>query len=443
MITNTAPTIGKYDDNPGLKEAIYRRIAQGKKIAKRLFKLALDNNLIMGLGVAILLRSCIEDENVWMGEDLHNEDGELFNGKGTLCGCGRRLCPFCAADLRRKSRRRTRRAVREVMRNRAAIEAAMRAKLEKIAKKCNRKKKKEIDKRLARKILDLRWRFVTLTAPKVPGIPVEKIIEVYNQAFGLMRKRNFFESWVAGGIKGVEFTVEHGAGIIGIDTSSPYHVHIHLMIYSEWLPWDELQDEWTYCITEAWRRAGHKLEINTPSGKVMTRISLIVPKVKKGQQGVISEEAAIQEVIKYVTKPDSWLKMPDKQLLECAQIKKWPRMFELFGCVRELVGEEREDEKVTSTILDTPVSKPVSGESEQEKVIVAGGIKVGEVKKKTRGPAMLDLLESMPFDVWIETIRMEIMKRRAYRKLMLASKYPFARFITLAGEEFGFVKPPS
>lgn len=429
MKTNTAQ---KIQVDRTIKDGVYRRIAQAKKLIARLIAVGLAVGVVRVLGVAFLMSQCTCNKNIWLGQDLHNKDGELFDGKGTLAACGNRLCTFCAADIRRRARRQAREAVSRIKARSVEIELGMRKKLEKMSRECRAEKRKEIEKRLVKKYLDLRWRFVTLTAPKVSERSLLEIIGVYNRAFGLLRRRDFFECWVAGGIKGVEFTIwedltMEDLGMLDIEEveKGVYHVHIHLMIYAEWLPWQQLQEEWTDCITTAWKEVGHDLEINTPSGNVLTRISLVVPKAKKGRKGIMSEDAAIEEVVKYVTKSDSWLKIPDKHLVECATVKRWPRMFELFGCAREKKEKQEKVEKEVSTILDTPNLK------------IAENLNVAEKKKKPRAKPMLDWLEYMPFEIWVYRVSKKLDKRREYRKQMLGEMYPGAKFMTLDGKMFG------
>lgn len=410
-----------------IKDGVYRRVAQAKKLIVRLIAVALTFGVVRVLGVAFLMSQCSCHKNIWVGKDLHNKDGELYEGKGTLSACWNRLCGFCAADLRRRARKQARNAVSRIKADTKEIEQAMRKKLKKIAMESRLEKRQEIEKRLRKEYLDLRWRFVTLTAPKVGGKTLLEIIGVYNRGFELLRKRDFFDSWVAGGIKGVEFTVGEEIEVLGVDTETdPYHVHIHLMIYAEWLPWKQLQEEWTACIAKAWEEVGHELEIKTPSGKVLTRISLVVPKAKKGKKGIMSEEGAIEEVVKYVTKSNSWLKIPAEHLLECATVKRWPRMFELFGCAR---GKKGEKEKVedSGTILDSPDLNSAEGENLND----------AKPKKKPRKKPMLDWLEYMPFEIWMDKVDKKLERRREYRKRMLEERYPGATFMTLDGEIFG------
>lgn len=391
-------------------------------------------------GVSHLIGQCACKANIWMGTDLHNDDGELYEGVGTLVGCSSRLCPSCAADIRKRSRKKAREAVSWIEDNKVDVEWEMRKTLEEMAKKVGKKKREEIEKRLRKPKLDLRWRFVTLTAPTVIGRSLLETIRVYNEAFARLMKREFWLCWVAGGVKGSEYTLGEDEANWNPDEDG-YHVHLHLMIFAEWLPWQDLQAEWTECIMKAWANVGHKLEINTTSGKVLTRISLVVPRARKGGKGVISQEAAIQEVIKYVTKTDTWLRVPDAHLFECATVKRWPRMFELFGVARESYRKKKEVVKQypviedNKTILDTPNLK--AQESGLEGAANTGGLNHGETKTKTRELPMLDWLDFMPFSEWVVKVGIKLNKSRRFRKQMLADKFFCASFITLDGERFG------
>jgi Replication protein len=450
-------TVAKIKIDRDVASVAYRRRARALQIAERLegVVLGMIARGVIGedilediggsepkrvLGVSFVMGQCACKANIWMGTDLHNEDGELYEATGTLNGCAGRLCPNCAADMRRRSRKKARQAVKWVENNKVDIELGARKTLEEIAKDVGKKRRQEIEKRLRKPKLDLRWRFVTLTAPTVIGRSLLESIDVYNKAFARLRKREFWLCWVPGGIKGCEYT-------LGEDEANwkpsedGYHVHLHLMIFAEWIPWEELQEEWTSCIVRAWADVGHKLEINTTSGKALTRISLIVPRVRKGGGAIISLEAAIQEVIKYVAKTDTWLKVPDEHLFECAMVKRWPRMFELFGIARESnkkkkeVVEQQAVVEEQQTILDIPELK--EGEIGLEGVAETGGLNVGKTKTRTRELPMLDWLNFMPFSEWVVKVGIKINKARQFRKKMLAEKYFSASFMTLDGKRFG------
>lgn len=451
MDTNT---VAKTKIDRDVASVAYRRRASALRIAARLQEVVLGM-VIKGVigkdileeiegseakrvfGIAHLIKQCACKENVWMGVDLHNEDGELYEATGVLAGCSSRLCPYCSGDMRKRSRKKAREAIKWIENNKVDIEWEMRQTLEEMSKVVGKKRREEIEKRLRKPKLDLRWRFITLTAPTVVGKTLVETIEVYNKAFARLMKRDFWACWVAGGVKGSEYTLGEDEASWKPDESG-YHVHMHLMIFAEWVPWEELQEEWTECITKAWADVGHKLEINTTSGKVLTRISLVVPKAKKGSKTVISQEAAIQEVVKYITKSDTWLKVPDEHLFECATLKRWPRMFELFGVARESNRKEVVKQEAVveeqQTILDTPSLSEAKSELESADT---GGLNHGEIKTKTRELPMLDWLDFMPFSEWVVKVGIKLNKRREFRKKMLAEKYFSASFMTLDGKRFG------
>jgi Replication protein len=453
MNTNT---VAKVKINRDVASVAYRRRASALRIANRLQEVVLGM-VIKGViredileemegsdskrvfGASYLIKLCACKENMWMGVDLHSDDGELYEATGVLAGCSNRLCPNCSAEMRKRSRRKAREAIKWIENSKVDVELQMRRVLEEMCKEVGKKRREEIEKRLRKPKLDLRWRFITLTAPTVIGRSLVETIEIYNKAFARLMKRDFWNCWVAGGVKGSEYTLGENEANWKPDEDG-YHVHLHLMIFAEWVPWEELQEEWTECITKAWADVGHKLEINTTSGKALTRISLIVPRAKKGNRLVISQEAAIQEVIKYVTKSDTWLRVPDEHLFECATLKRWPRMFELFGVARESnrkkeeVVEQEEVEKGAETILDTPSLSDADSELES---VDTGGLNHAEIKTRTRELPLLDQLDGMPFSEWIVKVRMKMERRRAFRKKMLADKYVFASFLTLDGKRFG------
>jgi len=436
--TNAIP---KTNINRDVAAAAYRKRALSQEIVTKLRAAALATGVERVLRVAADIDDCGSKENIWLGRDLHNEDGELFETSGTLRTCNKRFCPYCAASLRRKSRKRARSGVKRVNENRAAVEKELRERMKEIANRSEDRKKKELEIRLAKKYLDLRWRSLTLTAPTVIGRTLVETIDIFNEAFELLMKRSFWISFVAGGIKGVEFTLGDKPLLWVVDKDG-YHVHIHVLVFAEWLVWEKLREEWTYCITEAWARHGHELKINTPSGQTMVRISLVVARKKKGASNVMTEEEAIQEVIKYVTKSDSWLKVPDDHLVECVNVKKWNRMFELFGVAREkkVFAVKEEGGEGSSTILDNTNLKADEIGVEQE--AETGNVKAEKSKFKIKSVPVLDWPEDMPHEEWLEKAQKKWDKDREFRKRMLADRYPAASFVLLNGERFGVVEAP-
>jgi hypothetical protein len=261
------------------------------------------------LVVADKLRQCGSLENVWHGEDLHNNDGEAFEGVGTLWACNERLCPSCLASRSRKSRARARAAI---------VRPAMRS--------------------------GYLWRFVTLTMPTLPGVSLPVAMDVIARSWRLFSgKRSASYKWwsdsVSAGVKGVEFTLGDSKrlqreGREWSPETDGYHVHVHLLVLSRWIEWRRLREEWTACLKVSLAEHGIEQGIATKDGLAVCDVRLVVNK-KQGSKSTISGEGAINEVAKYVTKTESWLKVPDAQLVEIASIERWPRMFELLGECRE------------------------------------------------------------------------------------------------------------
>jgi hypothetical protein len=341
---------------------------------------------------AFMIERCAANENYWVGQYLDSENPktgavEAFDGLGTLCACGSRLCESCSADLRRRSRRRARAGL-------AAANAV-----------------KEDDEAI---------RFVTLTTPTPQGASQEEAIKFINGCWRRLQKKEFWNSRVRGSIKGVE--APWGAGGHG------FHPHIHTVVVSKWIErsvasenesrdwradkdafyrsleptpyrslketdkqreWGlcmlaskpalgNLQAVWNECLLAEIKARGWRLITNERKAKkraallkqgavvldwrsvrkagagLMVGIENVKSKGKRGNDS-ISYEDAISEVLKYVCKAEDWFKLPASELIKSATVKRWPRMFELSGTCKG--STEKESDNVASdatAYLDTP-----------------------------------------------------------------------------------------
>jgi hypothetical protein len=284
------------------------RSTRGAQIASRIDAAAsLDH--AQALAVGDKLRRCADLANVWHGDGLHNSDGDVYEGVGALWACNERLCPSCLASRSRKSRGRARAAI---------ARPAMRS--------------------------GYLWRFVTLTMPTLPGVSLPVAMDVIARAWRLFSgKRSASYKWwsesVSAGVKGVEFTLGDSKrlqreGREWSPETDGYHVHVHLLVLSRWIEWRRLREEWTACLKLSLAEHGIEQGINTRDGLAVCDVRLVVNK-KQGSKSTITGKGAINEVAKYVTKSESWLSVPDAQLVEIASIERWPRMFELLGECRE------------------------------------------------------------------------------------------------------------
>jgi microcompartment protein CcmL/EutN len=69
-------------------------------------------------------------------------------------------------------------------------------------------------------------------------------------------------------------------------------------------------------------------------------VRLVTNQKIKGKR-TISIDGAVEEVSKYITKSESWLKVSDAQLVEVASVPRWFRAVELLGDCREKRTEQQ------------------------------------------------------------------------------------------------------
>jgi hypothetical protein len=355
------------------------RARRGIAIADRLALAAVARDSKIALGVSDVMRECSSPANIWTARDLHNADGELFDGVGIFASCGVRLCPSCSAALRRRARRRARVAL---------ASCAMRS--------------------------GEHARLVTLTMPTVEGASLIETIEAVHRAWSLLRKRKFWRANVRAGIKGVEFTV----------TASGYHTHIHILAVSRWIAHAALRSEWSHCLRSAWRAKGHEISFNTHHGEAVVDVRLVKGERRASSSGmIVSLEGALQEVCKYITKSESWDALPDAHLVEVAEVKRWPRLFEVFGAMRS------QDERcAVVTSLDTQ--------------IISDGAQLGfsfdsspASPSRARPPTLRDMMSTLERRTWLSILSLRFADRRAYRRSVLCVRYPYAVFSDLNGSE--------
>lgn len=184
----------------------------------------------------------------------------------------------------------------------------------------------------------LGWGLLTLTLPRVDGMSPFLEVRRINRAMDLFRKRAAWTKHIRGAIKGVEMKLPVFMGTVGI------HVHAHLLILSKWWDWLELRREWFACTAKATEEV-YGVELDEEAleraveGGVVTDIRTVRTKHHGGE---VDLEAALQETLKYITKPDDWEalvaagQVGRDLLLELEEIERWPRMFELMGGAREV-----------------------------------------------------------------------------------------------------------
>lgn len=256
-----------------------------------------DANVLAVLGHRI--EQCNSTSNLWTGKDLHNSDGEAYDGGGRFWSCGSKLCPDCIA----KQSRRARRLLRHVMHE------------EKL-------------------IVGTHHHFLTLTMP-TQDLPLLEAREILNHAWSVFRKKKWFQDNVKGGFRSEEFTVNR----------TGYHYHMHVLCTSKFINYDSFRHFWTEALRHAFAEAGRPLELHTKDHRAFANC-----------RRVGSREQAINEVAKYITKSDSWAKLDAGTLLDVCRIERWPRMVEFFGSWKSFlsgVAVPEDDKTLEKTILDT------------------------------------------------------------------------------------------
>lgn len=266
---------------------------------------------------ADMIRVASSTANAWHGTNLHNADGESFDGAGVLWQSGSRLCPHYMKSSRARARVRVRDAMNAV-----------------------------------RPVRSERWRLITLTMPTLAGCGLPKTLEVFGCAWKLLRKREWWREHVRAGVKGEEFTLGDPKRLRREQREwdaerDGYHVHAHVLVVSEWIEWVRLGEEWTSCLEQASRRAGVALQIGTAHGRAVVDVRLVVARKNGNARNVVTEANAVEEVCKYITKAEAWLKLPDDQLCEVARALRGRRMVELLGELNRRHGSERGRQRQT------------------------------------------------------------------------------------------------
>ncbi len=333
-----------------------KRSALTLQLAERLETLVVAVGTEKAVYNAAKLKRCGSLANIWTANDMHNSDGECFDGVGHLWACSLPMCANCQALKSGRHRRRIRSTL-----------ATLKPRV------------------------GLSWQFVTLTAPTVDA-PVLDGIEVYQKAWEWFSKRKLFVESVRAGYRGIEFTVPSG---------SP-HLHIHALLYSKFLRPSDVRAAWQDCITKAWRndwkdRKAKRVSLVFPASGAVIKI---VHELTARNGG--SLENAILETAKYCADGAAWASLSDSDLLDVANLDRFPRLF-------ETVGEARKFERVNT--LDNP--DLIHGE-------ILPKLKTTKPKSKRE----------------LSTLNLRVNVNRTYRKSQLVKRFPVAKFKTLDGRDF-------
>jgi hypothetical protein len=286
------------------------------------------------------------------------------------------------------------------------------------------------------------YRFITLTVPN-PNLPLLKTRAILDRCFTLFRKRDYFIRHIRGASKSEEFTI----------TPNGYHYHFHFLAVTRFISWEAFRREWTDIVERVFEENQIPFSVATADGMLMVRIDKVTGSVN-GLKG------AVQEVCKYITKSDSWEKIPEEDLIEVAAVERFPRMFELLGSfrtqraanailafhhpivtlllIRAIVLMLRKLKEIIKrdgahTILDT---KCLSDGKVSDLDRFSGASPPGPSLKPARQLNWRRYIEQFGLDNYRLRLVGDIENAREYRKCALRMKYPFASFRTLDGQTF-------
>jgi hypothetical protein len=348
---------------------------------------AANDPVVMALAARI--DRCSLKTNHYFAEDISDKFAECFDGFGSLWGCGSRFCNSC---LRRNGAK-----------NRQTALTAM----------------KETPL-----MPDEMYRLITLTMPKIK-VRCLKSLKILGRVWELFRKRKFFLNYISGCVKNGEFTVRED------DT---YHSHLHLLAISKFIPEAEIKMEWKYCVKKAFEEFGldyDEATINvTDKDKLNVNIKL-----------VSSWEEALNECTKYLTKNESWSMIPESHLLELASVERFPRMFELIGCLKTSAQAIKK-----KLLLNTQIAKELLAESlgkaSTSDYFNTNGLTDGEleINQKPRRENWRKYVLKFGLEKYIYELDKQVTKTIEIRQEFLMEKYSFAKFSDLTG--FCWHSPP-
>jgi hypothetical protein len=363
------------------------------------------------------LAESVADENLFVGYGMTSRTGDAFTGRGNLVGTSSRLDTFY---LKKQAKA-----------GRADIERYLSA----------------IELRTGE-----RWRFLTLTMPKLRGCEFADVMKVFDGGFKYLRDtRHFWKKKIRAGTKSKEFTLgdeweREGRGWT-LDADG-FHVHAHLIVASQWIEnrkinkktgekyHRELAEEWKKALVKSARKNGVVLDFNTGDGLPIVDVRLI--KSKATGVGEISLKDAIAETAKYITKQGVLEKLPVEQVMSINRYLKGKRMIEPLGEANQRKGKGTPKSVNVETVSDDkePMTFIGTGDDTATDTYVLYTKTIETFSHLKR--ACLTLIRRGETGEAEARIKRAFDKRRAYRKRQLARMYPAAEFMTLNGELFCF-----
>ncbi len=363
------------------------------------------------------LAESVADENLFVGYGMTSRTGDAFTGRGNLVGTSSRLDAFYLKKQAKVGRADIERYLSEIK-----LQSGE------------------------------RWRFLTLTMPKLRGCEFAAVMKVFDDAFKYLRDtRHFWKKKIRAATKSKEFTPgdewEREGRAWTLDDDG-FHVHAHLIAASQWIEnrktnkktgenyYRELAEEWKKALDKSARKNGIVLDFNTGDGLPIVDVRLI--KSRAADAGEISLKDAIAETAKYITKQGVLEKLPVEQVMSINRYLKGKRMIEPLGEANQRKGKGTPKSVNVGTVSDdiepTSFIEAHDDAAADTYVLYTKTIETFSHLKR----ACLTLIRSGETGEAEARIKRAFEKRRAYRRRQLARMYPAAEFMTLDGELFCF-----
>jgi hypothetical protein len=364
-------------------ERAYYRREKSESVSDILKAAAVVADDETALALAERMRQCSLKSNHYLADDLYDENGDCFNGFGNLWGCASKLCHSCMT----KAASRNRKLAREVLDNTKLIRREY---------FCYVKRKSVIEQE--------KLRFVTLTMPKA-NLSCIQTLGLLKRAWELFRKLDFTKNYFDGFVKSTEFTVR---------ADKTYHAHLHLLAVSFFIPEKLIKNFWLNCVRTAFTESGLKF-----------KASGVVVNLK------MADENSVNEVCKYLTKSESWSEIPKAHLLEIANVRRFPRMFELTGRLKKVarrIREQKEFEKQARVEIENAAN---TGADYLDKNGVTDGnnSRVSDGRREN----WRDLVKKNGFCWYVKELETQVTEAMRVRQEILTRKYPLATFKDLTG----------
>ncbi len=362
------------------EKALYRAkstLAVGLKLQAG----ALETGNAACLALADMIIESARPENVFTATDLHDRNGELYTGYGSLNCASSRLDPAYAEKRSNQAKR--------------AVTAAMEG---------------------ARRGNDLQM-LITFTMPTLIGFGFRRTFEVFDYAWSLMRKRKWFKEHINAACCSEEFTLGDedklkDEGREWTFESDGYHVHKHILCYSKRMDTQILRAEWTTCLIASASRSGLDLQFATSDGYAVVN--------RKSAYG----DKAVDEVSKYICKGDVFEKIPVNQICEVEETLRGRRLMSTFGLCNKNKGSRKKDATLhvhKKSITDGETANSLAPSKAKTESLRAIGKKLIEEGRRLE---------------WLLHLKASFSRRRNWRIQQLLELYPFATLENLAGEKF-------